>query len=104
MICLVTLTIIERLTTQHILTTFGHSAEAPRILLILIIFSCGTPLWCYFNAFTWRTLWSMQVQLASEKESSKSLLSMVCDATFWLSEDGDTILHSSRQLDAILGC
>lgn len=39
-----------------------------------------------------------------EKESSKSLLSMVCDATFWLGRDGDTILNSSRELDAIFGC
>ena len=51
-------------------------------------FSCGTPLWCYFNTFMWHALWSTQVQLAAEKESSKSLLSMVCDATFWVSRQG----------------
>lgn len=43
-------------------------------------------------------------QLAAEQESSKSLLSILCDATFWLSRDDDTILRSTQQLDAILGC
>merc|ERR1712100_579819 len=44
------------------------------------------------------------MQLAAEETSSKSLISMVCDATFWIDRGGDTILRSSRQLDALLGC
>merc|ERR1719223_1927655 len=61
-------------------------------------------MWCCFHSFIWYTFWSTQMQLEAERESSKSLLSMVCDATFWVSQSGETILRSTRQLDAILGC
>jgi hypothetical protein len=102
-LCIALLTVIEWVTTAYLLAQFGHSAETFRVLSGLVALSCCCALWCWFNAFIWHSLWSTQVQLAAEKESSKALLSMVCDATFWLSRDGDTILHSSRQLDAILG-
>jgi hypothetical protein len=40
---------------------------------------------------------------AMEKEASEAILAAVCDATFWLSEDGDIIHKSSVKLEAILG-
>merc|ERR1719235_1951330 len=104
MFCLFLVTIIEGFTTTQILSAFGCSEDAPRVVSMLVVFSCGTPCWCYANAYMWHTLWTTQAQLAAEKESSKSLLSMVCDATFWLACDGDTILESSRHFDALLGC
>jgi hypothetical protein len=102
-LCTALLTVVEQVSTAYILDQFGHRAEIPRVLSVLALLSCVTPLWCWLNAFMWHAMWSTQVQLAAEKESFKSLLSMVCDATFWLSRDGDTILRSSRQFDAILG-
>jgi hypothetical protein len=102
-LCIILLTLVELRTTAYVLEQFGHGAETTRVLSILVGGSCCALPWCCFIASMWKTLWLTQLELAAEKEASKSLLSMVCDATFWLSRDGDTILKSTKQFDAILG-
>jgi len=44
------------------------------------------------------------VQLRDEQATLASLLGMVCDASLWLSTDGDVVVHSNQRLDALVGC
>jgi len=103
LLCLLWLTATEGISTYCVLHRIGLENETPRILFSLVVLSCTCFAWCYFQVGSWHELWSTQMQLAVEQESSKSLLSKVCDATFLLSRDGDTILRSTRQFDAIVG-
>lgn len=48
-------------------------------------------------------LYDAEKNTAMEKEASEAILAAVCDATFWLSEDGDRIHKSSVKLEAMLG-
>merc|ERR1719162_1835531 len=104
MLCLLVLCIVEHIATQHVLEKSGEHSHALRVHTMLLLYSVLCAGWCYFNSYIWHTVWCTQMQLEAEQESSKSLLSMVCDATFWVSQDGDTILRSTRQFDALLGC
>mmetsp|Transcript_63339 Transcript_63339/g.160325 ORF Transcript_63339/g.160325 Transcript_63339/m.160325 type:complete len:523 (-) Transcript_63339:101-1669(-) len=51
----------------------------------------------------WRALYEAQQELAMEKEASGALLSMVCDAAFWMAADDCKILRSDVRLDEIFG-
>jgi len=42
-------------------------------------------------------------QLELEKSSMEALLTMVCDASIWLSTDGNSIVRSDKHFDAMLG-
>mmetsp|Transcript_102474 Transcript_102474/g.289448 ORF Transcript_102474/g.289448 Transcript_102474/m.289448 type:complete len:512 (-) Transcript_102474:238-1773(-) len=47
---------------------------------------------------------ALLVQLQDERAMLESLLGMVCDASLWLSTDGDVVVHSNQRLDALVGC
>lgn len=47
---------------------------------------------------------ALLTKLKAEKQALEALLNMVCDASFWLASDGDTVARSEKRLDAIMGC
>jgi len=46
---------------------------------------------------------SLLEQLEVEKSALEALLGMICDASFWLSSNGDTVVRSDKRFDAIVG-
>jgi hypothetical protein len=47
---------------------------------------------------------ALLTKLKAEKQALEALLGMFCDAVFWLSDDGDTVVQSERRFDAVMGC
>ena len=45
----------------------------------------------------------LMTQLKAEKQAVEALLGMVCDSSFWLSSDGDTVSRSEARFDAMMG-
>mmetsp|Transcript_61371 Transcript_61371/g.182846 ORF Transcript_61371/g.182846 Transcript_61371/m.182846 type:complete len:846 (+) Transcript_61371:3-2540(+) len=48
-------------------------------------------------------VWDAQEALSAEKALMESIISIMCDATFWLSDDGAKILRSDFRFNMILG-
>ena len=48
-------------------------------------------------------LYHNEQRLVVGKDVSESILSMACDASFWMAADGDTLLDTSNRLEAIFG-
>jgi hypothetical protein len=46
---------------------------------------------------------SVMEQLEVEKKALESLLNGICDASIWLSGNGDTVVRSERRFDAVVG-
>lgn len=46
---------------------------------------------------------TLLVELKQQKQALESLLSMVCDSSFWLSKNGERIVCSEKRFDAMLG-
>jgi hypothetical protein len=79
----------------------GHAfGRIATMTLVFTFFGLG---WCVQAVKTWRSLFDAEESLTLEKEASDAILTAVCDATFCLSEDGDTIRTTSAKLEAILG-
>jgi len=51
----------------------------------------------------WCMLYDTQVSLTLEKNAMESLLSMICDASFWLSAKGNFVSRSNAHLDSVMG-
>ena len=47
---------------------------------------------------------ALLTKLKAEKQALEALLGMICDASFWVSSDGDTVVQSERRFDAVMGC
>lgn len=47
---------------------------------------------------------TLNMKLEAEKQSLEALLAMICDGSFWLARDGDTVVRSEKRFDAIMGC
>jgi hypothetical protein len=47
---------------------------------------------------------ALMTKLKAEKQALEALLGMICDASFWLADDGDTVVKSERRFDAVMGC
>jgi len=82
--------------------SFFDEKGAIRCSVTLSVLSLSTVGWCYGTVYMFHAQYQMQQRISLEQEASQSILSMVCDATFWLAADGDTLLHGSPHLDALL--
>eukprot|EP00419_Tripos_fusus_P015519 CAMPEP_0172753630 /NCGR_PEP_ID=MMETSP1074-20121228/156360_1 /TAXON_ID=2916 /ORGANISM="Ceratium fusus, Strain PA161109" /LENGTH=90 /DNA_ID=CAMNT_0013586351 /DNA_START=22 /DNA_END=290 /DNA_ORIENTATION=+ len=78
-------------------------SASTRVTLSLVIYSCGAMCWCFMWRCLWQTLYQNERRVTIEKEASESVLSMLCDATFWLAADGDTLVDSDHRLEGIIG-
>ena len=104
LVCLSIATLGDCLATWYSLSILevGNAAYA-RITFTLLLLSAISVLWCYHCCTTWNVFYRNEQRLVAEKEASESVLSMTCDATFWMGDDGDTLLGKSNKLEAILG-
>ena len=97
-------TFVECLATWASLYMFeGSNAPYVRITCTLLVYSAVSLAWCYLCCTMWGTFYQNERRLLVEKETLESILTMTCDATFWMGADGDTLLDRNNPLEAILG-
>jgi len=104
MLCLAVCSVVECLVTQAAMSELQeHSSASKRVTLTLVMYTFAAIGWCYMWICLWQTLHQNERRVTIEKEASESILSMLCDATFWLAADGDTLVDSDHRLEGVIG-
>jgi len=87
---------------EFVIRYWGHPSEL-RVHFTSLLYSIGWFGVAWMNAGRLCSIFDAQVALAAEKALMESIISMLCDATVWLSDDGNTIVRADQRLNLILG-
>uniref|UniRef100_A0A7S4WAD9 Protein kinase domain-containing protein n=1 Tax=Alexandrium monilatum TaxID=311494 RepID=A0A7S4WAD9_9DINO len=87
---------------EVVIRYWGLPSEV-RVHFTSLLYSIGWFGVAWMNAGRLCSIFDAQVALAAEKALMESIISMLCDATVWLSDDGNTIVRADQRLNLILG-